>query len=182
MLRKDIDDLQKRYQASERRCEELVMQVPESTRPLLRQIEAMQEATARKADAWDEAERSLNLQLQDAEAKAAAAEEKERSVNEHLSKTLSRINVLEAQISCLKTEQTQLSKSLEKERQRASESRQDYLALKEEADTHKGHVHQLEEEMKKLKRKHKLEMQETLTQHNLLQQVSFVVHQHFITC
>ncbi|KAJ0458877.1 putative TATA element modulatory factor 1, TATA binding protein [Helianthus annuus] len=170
MLRKDIDDLQKRYQASERRCEELVMQVPESTRPLLRQIEAMQEATARKADAWDEAERSLNLQLQDAEAKAAAAEEKERSVNEHLSKTLSRINVLEAQISCLKTEQTQLSKSLEKERQRASESRQDYLALKEEADTLKGHVHQLEEEMKKLKRKHKLEMQETLTQHNLLQQ------------
>ncbi|KAJ0680246.1 hypothetical protein HanPI659440_Chr16g0622111 [Helianthus annuus] len=98
MLRKDIDDLQKRYQASERRCEELVMQVPESTRPLLRQIEAMQEATARKADAWDEAERSLNLQLQDAEAKAAAAEEKERSVNEHLSKTLSRINVLEAQV------------------------------------------------------------------------------------
>lgn len=29
-------------QASERRCEELVMQVSESTRPLLRQIEAMQ--------------------------------------------------------------------------------------------------------------------------------------------
>ena len=29
-------------QASERRCEELVTQVPESTRPLLRQIEAMQ--------------------------------------------------------------------------------------------------------------------------------------------
>lgn len=29
-------------QESERRCEELVMQVPDSTRPLLRQIEAMQ--------------------------------------------------------------------------------------------------------------------------------------------
>ncbi|KAJ0555970.1 putative leucine-rich repeat domain superfamily [Helianthus annuus] len=74
------------------------MQVPESTRPLLRQIEAMQEAIARKADSWDEAERSLNLQLQDAEAKAAAAEEKEHSVNKHLSKTLSRNNVLEAQV------------------------------------------------------------------------------------
>ncbi|KAF5797871.1 hypothetical protein HanXRQr2_Chr07g0285951 [Helianthus annuus] len=84
--------------ASECRCEELVMQVPESTRPLLRQIEAMQEAIARKADSWDEAERSLNLQLQDAEAKAAAAEEKEHSVNKHLSKTLSRNNVLEAQV------------------------------------------------------------------------------------
>ncbi|MFS7982400.1 hypothetical protein Hanom_Chr10g00962441 [Helianthus anomalus] len=52
------------------------MQVPESTRPLLRQVEAMQ----------------------DAEAKAAAAKEKEHSVNEYLSKTFSRINVLEAQV------------------------------------------------------------------------------------
>lgn len=32
-------------QASERRCEELVTQVPDSTRPLLRQIEAMQVLT-----------------------------------------------------------------------------------------------------------------------------------------
>ncbi|XP_076894192.1 golgin candidate 5-like [Bidens hawaiensis] len=170
VLRKDIDDLQKRYQESERRSEELVMQVPESTRPLLRQMEAMQEATTRKAEAWAAAESSLNIQLQDAEAKVAAAEERDRSVNEHLSQTLSRVNVLEAQISCLKAEQTQLTRSLEKERQRASEHRQDYLALKEEADTHKCHVNQLEEEMKKLKRKHKLEMQEALTQHKLLQQ------------
>ncbi|XP_076921402.1 golgin candidate 5-like [Bidens hawaiensis] len=170
MLRKDIDDLQKRYQESERRSEELVMQVPESTRPLLRQIEAMQEATNRKAEAWAAAESSLNIQLQDAEAKVAAAEERDRSINEHLSQTLSRVNVLEAQISCLKAEQTQLTRSLEKERQRASENRQDYLALKEEANTHKCHVNQLDEEMKKLKRKHKLEMQEALTQHKLLQQ------------
>ncbi|KAK8551233.1 hypothetical protein V6N12_039884 [Hibiscus sabdariffa] len=42
MLCRDIEDLQKRYQASERRCEEFITKVPESTRPLLRQIEAMQ--------------------------------------------------------------------------------------------------------------------------------------------
>lgn len=41
-LKRDHDDLQKRYQASELRYNELVTQVPESTRPLLRQIEAMQ--------------------------------------------------------------------------------------------------------------------------------------------
>ncbi|KAJ4832064.1 hypothetical protein Tsubulata_043704, partial [Turnera subulata] len=123
MLRRDIEDLQKRYQASERRCEELVTQVPDSTRPLLRQIEAMQETTARRAEAWAAVERSLNSRLQEAETKAAAAEERERSVNERLSQTLSRINVLEAQISCLRAEQTQLSRSLEKERQRAAENR-----------------------------------------------------------
>lgn len=36
--------------------------------------------------------------LQEEEAKAATAEERARSVNERLSQTLSRINVLEAQV------------------------------------------------------------------------------------
>ncbi|KAK9078325.1 hypothetical protein SSX86_002382 [Deinandra increscens subsp. villosa] len=170
MLRRDVEDLQKRYQASERRCEELVTQVPESTRPLLRQIEAIQETTARKAEAWNAVERSLNSRLQEAEAKAAGAEERERSVNERLSQTLSRINVLEAQISCLRTEQKQLTRSLEKERQRAAESRQDYLALKEEADTREGQVSQLQQEISQLKQKHKQELHEALTHRELLQQ------------
>ncbi|GMI91822.1 golgin candidate 5 [Hibiscus trionum] len=170
MLRRDIEDLQKRYQASERRCEELITQVPESTRPLLRQIEAMQETTSRKAEAWAAVERSLNSRLQEAEAKAAAAEERERSVNERLSQTLSRINVLEAQISCLRAEQTQLSRSLEKERQRAAENRQEYLAAKEEADTQEGRANQLEEEIRELRRKHKQELQDALVHRELLQQ------------
>ncbi|GMH17678.1 hypothetical protein Nepgr_019519 [Nepenthes gracilis] len=170
MLRRDMEDLRKQYQASERRCEELITQVPDSTRPLLRQIEAMQETTARRAEAWAAVERSLNSRLQEAEAKAAAAEEKERSVNERLSQTLSRINVLEAQISCVRAEQTQLMRSLEKERQRAAENRQEYLTAKEEYDTQEGRANQLEEELKELKRKHKQELQEALAHGELLQQ------------
>ncbi|XP_023007438.1 golgin candidate 5-like [Cucurbita maxima] len=170
MLRGDIEDLQKRYQASERRCEELITQVPESTRPLLRQIEAIQETTARRAEVWASVERSLNSRLQEAEAKSAAAEGRERSINERLSQTLSRINVLEAQVSCLRAEQTQLSKTLEKERQRAAEIRQECLAAKEEADTQEGRANQLEEEIQDLRRKHKEELQEYLRHRKLLQQ------------
>nr|XP_028964199.1 golgin candidate 5-like [Malus domestica] len=170
MLLRDIEDLQKHYQASERRCEELITQVPESTRPLLRQIEAMQETNSRRAEAWAAVERSLNSRLQEAEAKAAAAEERERSVNERLSQTLSRINVLEAQISCLRAEQSQLSKSVEKERQRAAENRQEYLAAKEEADTQEGRANQLEEEIRELRRKHKQDLQDALMHRELLQQ------------
>ncbi|XVE88877.1 hypothetical protein DITRI_Ditri19aG0103900 [Diplodiscus trichospermus] len=170
MLRRDIEDLQKRYQASERRCEELISQVPESTRPLLRQIEAMQETISRRAEAWAAVERSLSSRLQEAELKAAAAGEKERSVNERLSQTLSRINVLEAQISCLTAEQIQLSRSLEKERQRAAENRQEYLAAKEEADTQEGRANQLEEEIRELRRKHKQELLDALLHRELLQQ------------
>ncbi|KAJ6389495.1 hypothetical protein OIU77_027759 [Salix suchowensis] len=170
MLRRDIEDLQKRYQASERRCEELITQVPDSTRPLLRQIEAMQETTARRAEAWAAVERSLNSRLQEAEVKAADAEEREHSVNERLSQTLSRINVLEVQISCLRAEQTQLSRSLEKERQRAAENRQEYLAAKEEADTQEGRANQLEGQIKELRQKHKEELHDALIHQELLQQ------------
>eukprot|EP00262_Sarcandra_glabra_P000312 TRINITY_DN10371_c0_g2_i1.p1 TRINITY_DN10371_c0_g2~~TRINITY_DN10371_c0_g2_i1.p1 ORF type:complete len:698 (-),score=174.22 TRINITY_DN10371_c0_g2_i1:286-2139(-) len=170
MLRRDIDDLQKRYQASELRCEELITQVPESTRPLLRQIEAMQETTSRRADAWAGVERSLNSRLQEAEVKAAAAEERERSMNERLSQTLSRMAVLEAQISCLRAEQTQLSRSLEKERQRASENRQEYLAALEAVATHEGRAKQLEDEIRELRSKHKHELQQELAHRELLEQ------------
>ncbi|KAJ4768839.1 golgin putative 5 [Rhynchospora pubera] len=169
MFKRDLDDLQKRYQASELRYNELVTQVPESTRPLLRQIEAMQETAARRAEAWAGVERALNSRLQDAEAKAAAAEEKERSLNERLSQTLSRITILETQITCLRTEQTQLSRSLEKERQRASESRQEYLAIKEEAATQEGRAKQLEDEIRELRTKHKKELQEVATHRDLLE-------------
>ena len=64
-----------------------------------------------------------------------------------------------------------MNRSLEKERQRAAENRQEYLAAKEEADTHEARVNQLEEEIKELKRKHKSELQESLTHRELLQQV-----------
>ncbi|XP_027907561.1 uncharacterized protein LOC114166882 [Vigna unguiculata] len=107
-------------QASERRCEELITQVPESTRPLLRQIEAMQ-------------------------------------------------------ISCLRAEQTQLSRTLEKDRQRAVESRQEYLAAKEEADTQEGRVRQFEEEIRDIRQKYKLELQEALIHRDHLQQALLLI-------
>lgn len=169
MLRRDIDDLQKRYQASELRYTELITQVPESTRPLLRQIEAMQETSGRREEGWLVVERALNSRLQEAEAKAAAAEEKERSLNERLSQSLSRITVLETQISCIRAEQTQLSRSLEKERQRASESRQEYLAAMEEAATQEGRAKQLEDEIKEIRSKHKKELQDEMIHRELLE-------------
>ncbi|KAL5230141.1 hypothetical protein ABZP36_028917 [Zizania latifolia] len=168
-LKRDYDDLQRRYQGSELRYDELVTQVPESTRPLLRQIEAMQETAAQRAEAWVGVERTLNSRLQEAEAKAAAAEEKEHSVNERLSQSLSRITVLETQVTILRTEQTQLSRSLEKERQRASESRQEYLAIKEEAAIQEGRAKQLEEEIKGLRVRHRKDLQEATEHRELLE-------------
>lgn len=81
----------------------------------------------------------------------------------------------EFQISCLRAEQTQLSRTLEKERQRAAESRQEYLAAKEEADTQEGRARQLEEEIRDLRQKNKQELHEALMQREHLQQVEFLL-------
>lgn len=75
------------------------------------------------------------------------------------------------QITILRTEQTQLSRSLEKERQRASESRQEYLATKEEAALQEGRAKQLEEEIKELRFRHKKELQEAADHRALLETV-----------
>lgn len=75
------------------------------------------------------------------------------------------------QISCLRAEQTQLTRSLEKERQRAAENRQEYLAAKEEADTQEGRANQLEREIGELRLKHKKELQEAVMRRECLQQV-----------
>lgn len=170
MLRRDVEELEKRCQATERRYEELVASVPESTRPLLRQIEAIRESTAMRVEAWSGVERALNARLQEAEAKAAASQERERAINERLTQTLSRMAVLEAQVSCLKAELAQLNRSLEKERQRASENRQEYLAALESAATHEGRAKQLEEDLKELRMRSKRELAEEKTMRELLEQ------------
>ncbi|CAA0809939.1 Golgin candidate 5, partial [Striga hermonthica] len=87
-----------------------------------------------------------------------------------LTQTLSQINIIEAQISCRRAEHTQLTKSLEKKIQRAAEHRQEYLALKEEADTHGGRVGKLENDIRELKRKHKDALHKAIMHQTLLQQ------------
>ncbi|XP_024519580.1 golgin candidate 5 [Selaginella moellendorffii] len=154
VLRKDIESLERRCQDAETRYDDLVARVPESTRPLLRQIEAMQESSAMRAEAWSGAERALNSRLQEADAKAAAATERERATNERLSQTLSRLAVMEAQVSCVKAELSQVTRSLEAERARASETRQELLAALESAASHEGRAKVLHEELIDVKEKY----------------------------
>ncbi len=71
-LKRELADITRRSQAAEARHEELATALPEATRPLLRQIEAMQAANAANAQAWAAAERSLHDRLSAAEAHAAA--------------------------------------------------------------------------------------------------------------
>ena len=107
---------------------------------------------------------------QEAEGKAAAAEERERSCNERMTQTLSRCAVMEAHLSLLRAEQSQTARSLEKERSRAGESRQEYLAAQEGAVVHEGRARQLEGELKEARAKAWRELQEERACRDALEQ------------
>lgn len=111
------------------------------------------------------------MNFQQAEARAATAQEKERGITERLNQTLSRMAVMEAQVSCLRAEQSQLQRSLEKERQRASENRQEYLVATEAAATHEGRARQLEEEIKTIRKQLKAELNDEKARREALEQV-----------
>lgn len=170
MLRRDLDDLQKRCQGAESRHEELMARMPDSTRPLLRQIQAMQESANMRVEALAGVEQALTNRLQEAETKAAVAEEKERSCFERLTQTLSRLSVMEAQLALLRAEQAQLVRSLDKERSRAGENRHEYLTAMEAAATHEGRARQLEEELRELRARHRRDIAEERARKEALEQ------------
>eukprot|EP00850_Spirogloea_muscicola_P023114 SM000329S12577 [mRNA] locus=s329:100171:106397:- [translate_table: standard] len=143
MLKRDLEDLEKRCQ----------------------------ESTNMRVEAWKGVERALNTRLQDAEVKAASAQERERAANERLTQALSRLAVMEAQLSCLRAEHAQVVRSLEKERARAAEGRQEYLAAAEAAATHEGRAAQLEQELRDARSRARQELANERGRREALEQV-----------
>ncbi len=80
--------LKARLQAAEARNEELASAVPEATRPLLRQIEALQASNAEKAKIWEEIERTLTLRINDADLQAQQSIEREREALDKYNETV----------------------------------------------------------------------------------------------
>ena len=60
----DQAEAERRCQAAEARHEELAARLPEATRPLLRQIQAIQDQAAERQEAWNAVERSLASRCQ----------------------------------------------------------------------------------------------------------------------
>lgn len=78
LLKSEIASLEERCQEAQLRHEELAAKLPETTGPLVRQLEALQSAAAGQAAAWQHTERTLMGRALEAEAKAAAAGQRER--------------------------------------------------------------------------------------------------------
>ncbi|KAK9829150.1 hypothetical protein WJX72_004204 [[Myrmecia] bisecta] len=125
LLQREIADMERRCQAAEARHEELAGKLPEATRPLLRQIEAMQSAAAAQQEAWAGAERSLSERVDAAEARAATAIERERSAGERLQAANARLASMAAALEAVRSEAAETAAALEAEQQQryAAEAR-----------------------------------------------------------
>lgn len=82
------------------------------------------------------------------------------------------LNWVPVQLSCLRAEQAQLSRTLEKERQRAIENRQEYLAAAESSANQESRSKQLEEELEEVKKRYKLGLAEERAAREALEQVA----------
>ncbi|RUP50837.1 hypothetical protein BC936DRAFT_137512 [Jimgerdemannia flammicorona] len=109
--------LQMRLQASEARSEDLSAGMHDSTRPLLKQIEALQTQHSVAMKNWDKIEKSLTVRLNEMEAERPMAMERERG----LSARTTRITTLEAQLSTERHEKARLIAELETERLRSAD-------------------------------------------------------------
>lgn len=103
-LRKENDELRMRAEQLELRNEELAAALPNSTRPLIRQVEALQAAAEEKERAKQAVDRSHMERLRTAEAASATARERERAAEERVSEILTRCAVLEEQLRLAQSE------------------------------------------------------------------------------
>ena len=101
-LRRDVANLREHTSALEARAEELAAAVPYATRPLLRQIDALQAASAERARAASAAEKTLLERARDAETARAAAHEREKAAEERVAVLITRTAALQEQVKLAK--------------------------------------------------------------------------------
>ncbi|TPX51081.1 hypothetical protein SeLEV6574_g00511 [Synchytrium endobioticum] len=144
-LRKEVALLQARLQFSEARHEDLMDTADDSTRPLLRQIEALQTQHQASLRSWEALEKNLILRLHEAEYERQLAAESERSSSGRLMELKSRTAVLEIQTVQERTENSRLRVELETERSRGDANERKLMDVMANLDAIKAsHSRELE--------------------------------------
>lgn len=106
-------DLQQRLQEAQARTQELNALNAESTRPLLRQIDSLQQSHLAKQQIWDQLETSLTARVHEAEERAQLAIDKERAAVASLNDVSIRVRSLESQLSSERGNSARLAAELD---------------------------------------------------------------------
>lgn len=134
-MRKEMDELRKRAEQLEARNEELAAALPDATRPLLRQVEALQAAASERVRVKSAVDRSQLERLRAAEAAVAKAAEREKAAEERIGDLLTRMATLEEQVRLAHADQTRVGAEL-----RALQSENAEMRLKHQRDLEETQV------------------------------------------
>lgn len=128
LLRKTIEEQKSQLRESEARFDELSSRLPNATRPLMRQLEAMHKQMEESTASWAATERSLMRRLQESQAAAATAIERERLLQDERAEEVAGVAAGEAQKELLKRE----IQSLQNRIRRSEKTEESMRAEKEE--------------------------------------------------
>ncbi|KAF8939796.1 hypothetical protein BGZ47_008035 [Haplosporangium gracile] len=104
----EIRSLQARLEQNDHDSYELQETLDEARRPLLRQIEVLQNQQGLASRNWDKVEKSLTRRIAEAEDNTTKAQERERTARDKLDEVKSQIIALEARLETLRSADTQL--------------------------------------------------------------------------
>ncbi|KAI8467159.1 MAG: TATA element modulatory factor 1 TATA binding-domain-containing protein [Monoraphidium minutum] len=120
MCPQDLADMERRCHAAEERHNDLSARLPETTRPLLQQIEAMQGAARAQAEAWASAERAMQERLSDTAARADAAEQRERAAADRAAAAASEAAAARASEAAARSEAAEAAMAVRHEAERGA--------------------------------------------------------------
>jgi chromosome segregation ATPase len=145
-FKNDLAAVEERCQLAESSHDELLRRMPESTRPLLRQIEALQLQATENADAWTATERASALRLADAESRAEAAAEREATAIDEKMSAMKDTQIAMNRAEKLKAEIDALNAELEVQRAKASAEAVKSAKFSESFAEQEGQISVVEEE------------------------------------
>ncbi|PXF43481.1 Golgin candidate 5 [Gracilariopsis chorda] len=131
-LRYEAEESRKLAEELKARNEELVAAIPNATRPLVRQVEALQAAALNRSRTKSAVERSQAEQLRTAQAALNASQERERVVKEKLTDLQNRATALESQLKAAQSERKRACAELESLREVHAKSLLDHQREKDE--------------------------------------------------
>eukprot|EP00189_Rhodosorus_marinus_P010428 CAMPEP_0184740112 /NCGR_PEP_ID=MMETSP0315-20130426/3097_1 /TAXON_ID=101924 /ORGANISM="Rhodosorus marinus, Strain UTEX LB 2760" /LENGTH=764 /DNA_ID=CAMNT_0027209547 /DNA_START=188 /DNA_END=2482 /DNA_ORIENTATION=+ len=129
-LRRELDDARKRCRILEKQNEDLSTSVSDATRPLVRQIEALQEVQAEKNLARESVERSQMERIRESEKLAAQAREKYEMAEERITSLMVRAKSVEEQLKGAREDRKHVASELADIREEVNVKEKDIQTLK----------------------------------------------------
>ena len=148
-FKNDLAAVEERCQAAESSHDELLRRMPESTRPLLRQIEALQLQANESTEAWAATQKAAAVRLADAESRAESAAEREAAaIDEKVSAEKEKQVALE-RLTKIKSECDTLKAELEDQRAKTVAESAKLSKFSESFAEQEGRFSVLEDEARK---------------------------------